>query len=133
MPADWKSIENIERLCAAIIASYGGKVSHFTSYTPPSHHESLLIILHLKVDNQAVARYFNETYDAIENRTRLYKRAAQKLVEEAEAAGRMDQNMKKSAVGGSKKSTATPKKGGSATPDCEFFFLSLRFCLSFRC
>ncbi|KAH0289266.1 hypothetical protein M436DRAFT_48053 [Aureobasidium namibiae CBS 147.97] len=94
MPADWKSIENIERLCAAIIASNGGKV-----------------------DNQAVARYFNETFDAIENRTRLYKKAAQKLVEEAEAAGRMDQNMKKSAAGGSKKSTATPKKGTAATPD----------------
>ncbi|KAH0354263.1 hypothetical protein KCU81_g1080, partial [Aureobasidium melanogenum] len=85
MPADWKSIESIERLVAAIIASNGGKV-----------------------DNQAVARYFNETYDAIENRTRVYKKAAQTLVKEAEEAGRMGMNMKKGA--GGKKVTATPKK-----------------------
>ncbi|KAK6008622.1 hypothetical protein QM012_000525 [Aureobasidium pullulans] len=85
MPADWKSIESIERLVAAIIASNGGKV-----------------------DNQAVARYFNETYDAIENRTRVYKKAAQALVKEAEEAGRMDMNMRKSA--GTKKTTATVKK-----------------------
>ncbi|KAG9566262.1 hypothetical protein KCU71_g4734, partial [Aureobasidium melanogenum] len=85
MPTDWKSIESIERLVAAIIASNGGKV-----------------------DNQAVARYFNETYDAIENRTRVYKKAAQALIKEAEEAGRMDMNMKKAA--GGKKTTATPKK-----------------------
>ncbi|KAH0373232.1 hypothetical protein KCU65_g565, partial [Aureobasidium melanogenum] len=85
MPADWKSIESMERLVAAIIASNGGKV-----------------------ENQAVARYFNETYDAIENRTRVYKKAAQVLIKEAEEAGRMDMNMKKGA--GGKKTTATPKK-----------------------
>jgi hypothetical protein len=28
MPTDWKSIESIERLVAAIIASNGGKVSN---------------------------------------------------------------------------------------------------------
>ncbi|KAI4849376.1 hypothetical protein E4T44_03387 [Aureobasidium sp. EXF-8845] len=92
MPTDWKSLENLERLVAAIIASNGGKV-----------------------DNLAVARYFNETFDAIENRTRVFKKAAQVLVAEAEAAGRMDMNMKKSAAGG-KKTTATPKKGTASTP-----------------
>ncbi|CAD0099344.1 unnamed protein product [Aureobasidium mustum] len=91
MPADWKNIETIERLVAAIIASNGGKV-----------------------DNQAVARYMNETYDAIENRTRVYKKTAQALVKEAEDAGRMDMNMKKS--GSTKKTTATPKKDSKFSP-----------------
>ncbi|CAD0087104.1 unnamed protein product [Aureobasidium vineae] len=79
MPTDWKSIESMERLVAAIIASSCGK-----------------------------------TYDAIENRTRVYKKAAQTLVKEAEDAGRMDMNMKKSAAVKSgrvtKRAPMTPSK-----------------------
>ncbi|CAD0109982.1 unnamed protein product [Aureobasidium uvarum] len=117
MPTDWKSTESMERLVAAIIASNGGKVSDNIITSSPF---SLFVLTHIQVDNQAVARYFNETYDAIENRTRVYKKAAQALVKEAEDAGRMDMNMKKSA--GGKKTTATPKKGGSSTPDCKISF-----------
>jgi hypothetical protein len=76
----------------------------------------------LQVDNTAVARYFNETYDAIENRTRVFKKAAQVLVAEAEAAGRMEMSMKKSAAGSKK--TATPKKNSTLTPDSEFCWLT---------
>jgi len=73
----------------------------------------------------AVARYFNDTYDTIENRCRVYKKAAQALVKEAEDAGRIDQDMKKR-TGVTKKTatpkTATPKKGTTTTtPDCMFF------------
>ncbi|KAG9644847.1 hypothetical protein KCU98_g11994, partial [Aureobasidium melanogenum] len=82
---DWKNIEVVERLMAALVAANG-----------------------CKVDCQAVARYFNESYDTVEKKFRIYKKAAQALAEEAEAAGRLDMNMKKSA--GGKKTTATPKK-----------------------
>ncbi|KAG9523303.1 hypothetical protein KCU99_g2382, partial [Aureobasidium melanogenum] len=82
---DWKNIEVVERLMAALVASNGSKV-----------------------DCQAVARYFNDSYDTVEKKFRIYKKAAQVLTEEAEAAGRLDMNMKKSA--GGKKTTATPKK-----------------------
>ncbi|KAI5208538.1 hypothetical protein E4T39_01308 [Aureobasidium subglaciale] len=92
MPVDWKSPETLERLIAAIIASNGGKV-----------------------DNQTVARYFNDTYHAVENRTRVYKKSALALVKEAEDAGRLDQDMK-SKGGASKKAAATPKKVTTATP-----------------
>lgn len=61
-----------------------------------------------QVDCQAVARYFNDSYDTVEKKFRIYKKTAQTLTEEAEAAGRMDINMKKS--GSTKKTTATPKK-----------------------
>lgn len=40
----------------------------------------------------------------------------------------MDQDMKKRAA--AKKSTATPKKGGAATPDCKFLDRSLPFIFS---
>lgn len=59
----------------------------------------------------------DETYDAVENRTRFYKKEAQKLVKEAEAAGRMEMDMRKRAKdGGSspRKSRGTPKKNASA-------------------
>lgn len=82
---DWKNIEVVERLMAALVAANG-----------------------CKVDCQAVARFFNESYDTVEKKFRIYKKAAQVLTEEAEAAGRLDMNMKKSA--GGKKTTATPKK-----------------------
>ncbi|KAG9697163.1 hypothetical protein KCU95_g16937, partial [Aureobasidium melanogenum] len=78
---DWKNIEVVERLMAALVAANGCK---------------------------AVARFFNESYDTVEKKFRIYKKAAQVLTEEAEAAGRLDMNMKKSA--GGKKTTATPKK-----------------------
>lgn len=53
-----------------------------------------------------VARYFGEdiTYDAVENRTRVYRKKAKELAEEAQAAGRMEQNMRV------KSANTTPRK-----------------------
>ncbi|THV75560.1 hypothetical protein D6D28_01767 [Aureobasidium pullulans] len=92
MPADWKSVETLERLIAALIASNGGKV-----------------------DNMAVARYFNDSFDTIENRCRIYKKAALTLVKDAEDTGRINQDMKKRT--GVTKKTAATKKGDPSTPD----------------
>ncbi|CAD0042501.1 unnamed protein product [Aureobasidium pullulans] len=91
MPADWKSVETLERLIAALIASNGGKV-----------------------DNMAVARYFNDSFDTIENRCRIYKKAALTLVKDAEDTGRINQDMKKRT--GAPKKTAATKKGDPSTP-----------------
>lgn len=60
----------------------------------------------------------DETYDAVENRTRSIKKEAQKLVKEAEEAGRMDMDMRKRKDGNAnanaspRKPRATPKKNG---------------------
>jgi hypothetical protein len=129
MPTDWKSSENLERLVAALIASNGGKVSCLP--LPFLLHQTVMLNSadhFLQVDNTAVARYFNETYDAIENRTRVFKKAAQVLVTEAEAAGRMEMSMKKSAAGSKK--TATPKKNSTLTPDSEILCVTY-CCLDF--
>ncbi|KAL1302599.1 hypothetical protein AAFC00_002975 [Neodothiora populina] len=86
---DWKSPTTLERLIAALIAANNGKV-----------------------DNQAVARYMDETYDAVENRTRVYKKEGQKLVKEAEDAGRMEMDMRKRGSSSPRKPRSTPKKKG---------------------
>jgi hypothetical protein len=128
MPTDWKSSENLERLVAALIASNGGKVSCLP--LPFLLHQTVMLNSadhFLQVDNTAVARYFNETYDAID-RTRVFKKAAQVLVTEAEAAGRMEMSMKKSAAGSKK--TATPKKNSTLTPDSEILCVTY-CCLDF--
>ncbi|THV65561.1 hypothetical protein D6D27_10363 [Aureobasidium pullulans] len=49
MSTDWKSVEALACLIAALIASKGGKV-----------------------DNMAVARYFNDSFDTIENCCHIY-------------------------------------------------------------
>lgn len=77
-----------------------------------------------------MARLFDDSYDTVEKRFRIYKKAGQKLIEEAEAAGRMDMNMKKGAAG-SKKSTATPMKGGTSTPDCKCQFFTFKLLAIF--
>ncbi|THW86238.1 hypothetical protein D6D15_07521 [Aureobasidium pullulans] len=89
---DWKSLDVVERLMAAYVASNGGKV-----------------------DVMATARYFNDSYDAVEKRFRIYKKAAQTLTEEAEAEGRLDANMRNK--NGVTKKTAATKKGDPSTPD----------------
>lgn len=63
----------------------------------------------------ATARYFNDSYDAVEKRFRIYKKAAQTLTEEAEAEGRLDANMRNK--NGVTKKTAATKKGDPSTPD----------------
>ena len=47
----------------------------------------------------------DETYDSVENRTRVYKKEAQKLVKEAEEAGRLEMDMRKR-----KDSSVSPRK-----------------------
>jgi len=124
---DWKSPATIERLLAAYVASNNNKASppptsrfplpplshspHLESLTTPS-----LTLTHSfprpQVDNQAVARYMDETYDTIENRMRVYKREALKLTKEAEAAGRLEMDMRKRKDGtsASASASASPKK-----------------------
>ncbi|KAI5249322.1 hypothetical protein E4T43_00787 [Aureobasidium subglaciale] len=63
---------------------------------------------------EPVARYFNDTFHAVENRTRAYKKSALALVKEAEDAGRLDKDLK--SKGAPKKVPATPKKPSTATP-----------------
>ena len=63
----------------------------------------------------AVARYFNDSFDTIENRCRIYKKAALTLVKDAEDTGRINQDMKKRT--GAPKKTAVTKKGDPSTPD----------------
>ncbi|GAB7347797.1 hypothetical protein MBLNU459_g5338t1 [Dothideomycetes sp. NU459] len=85
---DWKSPETLERLVGAIIASItanGGTIN-----------------------NNEIAIYMGETYDSIENRTRKYKKDAQKLIKEAFDAGRQGQNMRKNAKDNTPHST--PRK-----------------------
>lgn len=105
---DWKDPKTLERMLAAFVASNNQKVQ------PPmtSSIEDRLLTLE-KVDNQAIARYMDESYDAIENRTRVYKREALKLVKEAEEAGRMTADMRKRKngdPGSPRKARNTPKK-----------------------
>ncbi|THV69252.1 hypothetical protein D6D28_06035 [Aureobasidium pullulans] len=86
MSTDWKSVDALERLIAALIASKGGKV-----------------------DNMAVERYFNDSHDTIENCCHIYQRAALTLIKDAEDTSRIDQDMRKRS--GAPEKTATAKKG----------------------
>lgn len=54
----------------------------------------------------------DETYDAVENRTRVYKKEAHKLIKEAEQAGRLEMDMRKRKDGNTspRKPRASPKK-----------------------
>lgn len=105
---DWKSQATLERLVAALIAANNGKV--YNDFVVAALNVSLLcLLLFTQVDNQAVARYMDETYDSVENRTRVYKREAQKLVKEAEQAGRMEMDMRK-------RGSTSPRKGGPHEP-----------------
>ncbi|KAG9511845.1 hypothetical protein KCU93_g10437, partial [Aureobasidium melanogenum] len=56
----------------------------------------------------AVARYFNDSYDTIENCCHIYQRAALTLIKDAEDTSRIDQDMRKRS--GAPKKTATAKK-----------------------
>lgn len=54
----------------------------------------------------------DETFDAVENRTRKYKKDAQKLIKEATDAGRQGQDMRKRVKNGStaNSTNSTPRK-----------------------
>jgi hypothetical protein len=67
-----------------------------------------------------IARFFDTSYDAIENQLRPYKKLAAELVKEAQAAGRLDQNMrKKSGSGGAFTAAATAATKNRASA-CKF-------------
>lgn len=109
---DWKSPETLERLIGAIIASItasGGTVSAPFSTNNPCTTTS-------QVNNNAIASYMDETFDAVENRTRKYKKDAQKLIKEAADAGRQGQDMRKRIKHNTPNTTPRkPRKTASAT------------------
>lgn len=57
----------------------------------------------------------DETYDAVENRMRVYKKEAIKLSKEAEMAGRLEMDMRKRKDGTTspKKPRVSPKKANN--------------------
>ncbi|KAJ9628605.1 hypothetical protein H2203_002506 [Taxawa tesnikishii (nom. ined.)] len=78
---NWKEPATLDRLLAAIIAANGGRFEE------------------------------NVTYDAIENRTRVYKKQAKELADQAQAEGRMDKDMRAvKSTNGTPRKPRTPKK-----------------------